>query len=337
MSDVRRLYHHQLLRSSLTAENKLLTLLMKGLLSRRPSIKLSLPSSTTHQKRRSIYAKYRNPKTSLFMLRQFIFYSRARFAAFFLILFVTGFVVLKTVRRVGKLDPFFYPPEYVRKEVDTLVPLSGCFDESRISPSYNLTQALAPKNYDIQEGRPLERGRDCYNLASTIQVIPGQEKPANRRIFHTYWRVDLTPFEEREEWFLKSFFATQDLDHSRLIIWSNGNLSNEPLIVKWIRVYPDVLQVRRVDVDELARGTVLEGNPLLHLEDTMAWVDGDVIRLLVLWVFGGAWVDMDFLLTRDLSPLLEHEFLMRWDCHGETSILYHLLIYLTCIFKIEII
>jgi hypothetical protein len=27
-------------------------------------------------------------------------------------------------------------------------------------------------------------------------------------------------------------------------------------------------------------------------------------------------VDMDTLLTRDLTPLLEHEFVTQWDCYG---------------------
>ena len=44
---------------------------------------------------------------------------------------------------------------------------------------------------------------------------------------------------------------------------------------------------------------------LLHSKDTKAWVDGDLVRLLVTWAYGGVWVDMDSLLSRDLSPLLE--------------------------------
>jgi len=55
----------------------------------------------------------------------------------------------------------------------------------------------------------------------------------------------------------------------------------------------------------------------LYSKDNLAWVDGDLVRLLVTWAVGGVWVDMDTLLTRDLIPLLEHEFVTQWDCYDK--------------------
>ncbi|KAF8889618.1 hypothetical protein BD779DRAFT_1520137 [Infundibulicybe gibba] len=49
-------------------------------------------------------------------------------------------------------------------------------------------------------------------------------------------------------------------------------------------------------------GTVLDNSPLLQSTDKKAWIDGDLIRLLLLWNYGGVWVDMDTLLTRNLEP-----------------------------------
>ena len=277
------------------------------------SIHLTLPSNhSDFSKRRSRGLRQHYPRVAA--VRHYLCSLRWHTKTV-IVLFILC-IIFYIVKRARTPDPFFYPPKNVRDEIDIIAPLSGCFDDHRISPLYNLTRARGPKYQDIQEGRPFAKGKDCYNLASTIQPRPEQEVPVERINYHTYWRVDLTRFQEREEWFLKSFFATQQLDHSRLIIWSNGDLSREPLIAKWLRAYPDVFELRRVNVEVLARGTALEGSPLLYLEDTMAWVDGDVIRLLVLWAFGGVWVDLDFLFTRDIFPLLEHEFLMRWDCHG---------------------
>lgn len=74
-------------------------------------------------------------------------------------------------------------------------------------------------------------------------------------------------------------------------------------------------------MNALTRGTELAG--LLSgmneggLFDERAWVDGDAVRLLVLWHFGGVWMDMDQILTRDLHPLTESEFVTQWDCEGE--------------------
>jgi hypothetical protein len=116
---------------------------------------------------------------------------------------------------------------------------------------------------------------------------------------------------------LKSFFATQDVDRTRLVLWSNGDLSHNEILRRYLARYPDAFALKVVDIPTLAKGTKLEGSPLLKSEDKKAWIDGDLIRLLLLWNFGGVWVDMDSLLTRDLEPLLEHEFVTQWDCYGK--------------------
>lgn len=163
-------------------------------------------------------------------------------------------------------------------------------------------------------------GMDCYHFAGTIKgghEVPHRWIPPDERIqYHTYWRSDLAHFGERQEWMIKSFFATQNLDTSRLILWSNGDLSQNKFVQKWIRRYPDAFTLKLVDLDKLAKGTSLQGSRLLRLKDKKAWIDGDMVRLLVLWAYGGVWVDMDSLLTRDLAPLLEHEFVTQWDCYG---------------------
>ena len=94
-----------------------------------------------------------------------------------------------------------------------------------------------------------------------------------------------------------------------------------PYLEKW----GDYIEIRQVDMNALTRGTELEG--LLStidgggLFDERAWVDGDAVRLLVLWHIGGVWLDMDQILTRDLHPLTESEFVTQWDCYGEPSLL----------------
>ncbi|KAI0077341.1 hypothetical protein K474DRAFT_1684337 [Panus rudis PR-1116 ss-1] len=215
----------------------------------------------------------------------------------------------------------FYNRKWVQQEVEEVHPLSGCFDPDRISLDYNVTAALhGPKKTEVHPGLPLRMGMDCYNFAGTIQPEQSfaRNLPVDQRThFHTYWRTDLAPFVERQEWMLKSFFATQNLHTSRLILWSNGDLSSNPVLQKWLQRYPDAFTLKVVDYNELAKGTELEDSELLRVKDTKAWIDGDLVRLLVLWAYGGVWVDMDSLLTRDLSPLLEHEFVTQWDCYDK--------------------
>ncbi|KIJ49928.1 hypothetical protein M422DRAFT_160279 [Sphaerobolus stellatus SS14] len=215
------------------------------------------------------------------------------------------------------IEIMWYSRNWVQKEIITITPLSGCFNMTNISPKYNITQAMGPKKADIQGGLPMRFGLDCYDFAGTIQPDPDGPAPKERRLFHTYWRVDLAPFGERQEWMLKSFFAMQDMKNSKLVMWSNGDLRIYPVIRNWLEKHPEQFALQVVDLSNLARGTALEGSPLLTSTDEKAWTDGDLIRLLLLWNFGGAWVDMDTLLTRDLSPLMEHEFITQWDCYDK--------------------
>jgi hypothetical protein len=223
----------------------------------------------------------------------------------------------------------FYSRAWVQAEIIPVEPLHGCFDPSRVSNKYNLTEAVyGKKRTEVQAGMSLRMGLDCYDFAGTLQPDPLQDLlPDQERVnFHTYWRVDLAPFSERQEWMLKSFFATQNLNRVKLILWSNGDLSENQVLAKWLDRFPDAFELKEAQIQKLAVGTELEGSKLLRINDEKAWVDGDLIRLLVIWNYGGVWVDMDSLLTRDLSPLLEHEFVTQWDCYGASfgSLAYHM-------------
>lgn len=215
----------------------------------------------------------------------------------------------------------FYNRKWVTEEVEALTPLSGCFNPGRVSGMYNLTESLyGRKSTEVQAGMSLRMGMDCYDFAGTLQTAPRVTDfiPGDQRTqFHTYWRNDLAQFSTRQEWLLKSFFATQNLATSRLVLWSNGDLSSNPLLRWYSQKYPHAFALAIVNIPMLARGTSLEGSERLRIKDERAWVDGDLIRLLLLWQHGGVWIDMDSLLTRSLEPLLEHEFVTQWDCYGQ--------------------
>lgn len=232
------------------------------------------------------------------------------------LLFLTGYALWEP-----HIELAFYWRGWLKEEIDPVPPLASCFRPENISPQYNLSEAVyGRRKNEVHAGVPLRMGLDCYNFAGTIlpEAHDGTVLPPDERTqYHTYWRTDLAAFGERQEWMLKSFFATQNTDTSRLILWSNGDLSGNEILQMWLRRFPDAFALRIVDYSQLARGTVLYGSELLRMKDTRAWIDGDLVRLLVLWAYGGVWVDMDSLLTRDLSPLLEHEFVTQWDCYDK--------------------
>ncbi|RUP47622.1 hypothetical protein BC936DRAFT_145520 [Jimgerdemannia flammicorona] len=147
-------------------------------------------------------------------------------------------------------------------------------------------------------------------LASTIKPT---DEPIENTIYHSYWRSDLTPFGERQVSTLRSFFATQNTNNSTLFLWSNGELIS-PLLTNLKSIVGDRLQIRLYDTEVLAKGTPIEGSPHLSIKDDLAYLDGDLIRLLVLYKYGGMWFDMDTLFVRDMSPVLSQEWLGQFDC-----------------------
>lgn len=221
------------------------------------------------------------------------------------------------------VDLVFYDRNWITNEIHPITALSGCFNPDRVSPLYNITEELyGKKRFEVQAGVPMRMGTDCYAFAGTV-VLPERDghpddwiSPESRNQYHSYWRTDLVPFGERQEFMLRSFFATQNLPRSRLVLWSNGDLSSNPIVQKYLQRYPDSFSLGVVDIPTLAKGTAMEGSGLLRLNDKKAWVDGDLVRLLVIWHYGGMWIDMDMLVTRDLEPLVEHEFVTQWDCWG---------------------
>ena len=220
----------------------------------------------------------------------------------------------------------FFSHKWIKDEFDVIMPLKGCFAPERISPLYDLKRHLAPKYQSLTPGVSLKRGTACYDFSSTVQSIPNVEP--EHLLYHTYWRADLIPFGERHTATLASFLATQPLSHSKLILWTNGaeKLGNNTFVKPFVEKWGDNIEVRQVDMPSLTRGTEIDG--LLSkaggggLYDERAWVDGDAVRLLVLWHYGGVWMDMDQILTRDVHPLIEHEFVTQWDCYGESIRIY---------------
>ncbi|KAF7365477.1 Glycosyltransferase family 32 protein [Mycena venus] len=197
----------------------------------------------------------------------------------------------------------FYSRTWTQDQISPVLPLSGCFDEARVNPSYNLTDGLyGPRRTEVQAGMALRMGIDCYDFAGTIHSAPrisNAPVPADARTqYHTYWRNDLAEFGPRQEWMLKSFFATQHLPHLAA-----------RAVVQWgPRPKRDSRQrggrTSRV-VRCWCRKTRKHG---WTVTSSACYCCG------ILVACGSTWTP---LLTRDLDPLLEHEFVTQWDCYDK--------------------
>jgi hypothetical protein len=213
---------------------------------------------------------------------------------------------------------------WIRKAILPVPPLSStCFNPSSIAASsYNSSLALAPSHVELHAGMAMNLGSDCFNFASIIprSPLPSMTLP-HHTVFHTYWRDDLLPLGDRQISLFDSLLAMQDRESTSIILWTNSHttahLKTHPKLSILLARYGRRFTVETVDKTALARGTPMEGNRLLEIADTKAWLDGDLVRVLVLWARGGIWVDMDTIMTgRDMRVLGEAEWVTQWDCYG---------------------
>jgi hypothetical protein len=126
-------------------------------------------------------------------------------------------------------------------------------------------------------------------------------------LYHCFWSGRISQYHEL---CLKSLLLTQA----------------EPLAV-WLWLTPETLENRSPALDVIgalpcvtlkeyrpsheARGTVLEGSPLLT--PNRPATASDAFRVLVQLKYGGVYFDMDVLFLDDLRPLLDVEFFWQWS------------------------
>jgi hypothetical protein len=132
--------------------------------------------------------------------------------------------------------------------------------------------------------------------------------------FHFCWRVPLE-FGRKQVLALKSCVTTQNLENVNIIMWSNVDLSRN----EWIQPIARHIELRIWDPVKEAEGTSLEGLRLLTKDDEHHWLGGDLFRLLVLYKYGGVYVDQDVVFIRDFAPLLDQEFMYQWGTETPTS------------------
>ena len=123
-----------------------------------------------------------------------------------------------------------------------------------------------------------------------------------------------------------SVLLSQDLSQSRLWIWLDrplSNVSNTAALQRLLQspFAPFIsVHVYSAMTEILNSNTVLASAAEFYagVDDSRGWVRGDLMRLLLLHNYGGLYLDADTLLLRDLSPVLNSEFLYAWGskCHS---------------------
>jgi len=138
------------------------------------------------------------------------------------------------------------------------------------------------------------------------------EYPKDITYFHVYSEIK----SDKELLCIESYLATQNLDVTKLILWSDYDISENKLIAP----YKHLIEMRVYSFNEESKGTILEGNENLeNANDTKHYMKSGILRFLVTYKYGGIWLDMDMVLLRDFKPLLDQEWAYMWGSEMDFS------------------
>jgi hypothetical protein len=131
--------------------------------------------------------------------------------------------------------------------------------------------------------------------------------PKEKTNFHVYTEVKT----DKELECIKSFLATQNLEKTKLILWSDCDIQDNKLI----QPYKDLVELRVYNAEEEAKGTPLENHSvwiLNDISDTKHYMKSGILRFLVTYKYGGIWADMDMIFLRDFKPIVDQEWAYMW-------------------------
>tara|TARA_Y100000385_G_scaffold278113_1_gene325999 strand:+ start:168 stop:1076 length:909 start_codon:yes stop_codon:yes gene_type:complete len=157
----------------------------------------------------------------------------------------------------------------------------------------------------------LEKNPDLYfdfqkglDLLSTIKD-KDYEYPQESVPFHIYTEIKT----DKELECVKSFLATQNLEKTKLMLWSDYDISDNELL----KPYMDYVELKLYDAKAEAIGTPLEyEHAKLDASDSKYYLKSDLFRILILHKYGGVWADMDIVFLRDFKAILDQEYMYQW-------------------------
>lgn len=146
----------------------------------------------------------------------------------------------------------------------------------------------------------------CLGFLNSLD-FDNMEYPEEVSNFHVYSEIK----SPKELLCIESYLATQNLEKTKLILWSDYDISNNELI----QPYKHLIDMRVYDAKEEAKGTALEDHPVWirsDISDTKHYMKSGILRFLVTHKYGGVWADMDMVFLRDFKPILDQEWAYMW-------------------------
>ena len=160
---------------------------------------------------------------------------------------------------------------------------------------------------DISREKNIDLFQDYKKSLDFLRAINYEDYsyPDEITNFHVYSEIK----SEKELLCIESYLATQNLEKTKLILWSDYSIEDNPLI----KPYKDMIEMRVYDIRKESVGTILEGNERwFSAHDRLHYMQSGLLRFLVTHKYGGVWVDMDMVLLRDFKPILDQEWAYMW-------------------------
>jgi len=154
----------------------------------------------------------------------------------------------------------------------------------------------------------------------SLYISKGINEPINDKYnIFIYWIGDNVSYKHSVV--LKSFLATQNLENATLKIYCDSDISKNKIFDRY-RDYKQI-EFHIFDIEKEISGTKYEDfkytNEIKN-HSFNAPYESDFFRLLMLHKYGGFYIDFDVLLLRDMSPLLEYDFLYQWGSYPNNMI-----------------
>lgn len=127
-----------------------------------------------------------------------------------------------------------------------------------------------------------------------------KEDYTNEVIFHCYWSGQLNKFHLLS---IMScyYFNVRNYKNRKIILWTDDKVEENGYYAK-IKKFADV---KKFDMDELLKYTQFHKTHWnYHHDKNVITEKSNLVRLLLLYVYGGVWFDLDVLFLKNFSPLL---------------------------------
>ena len=128
-------------------------------------------------------------------------------------------------------------------------------------------------------------------------------------LFHCYWSGNLI---EKHYYSIKScyFFNVSKKENRKIILWVENNEPNE-----YNDKIKEYAEIRPIDLKKEHKGTFMEYQSYYFNSEPRYY--SDLVRMTLLYNYGGCWFDLDVLFIRNIDPLFviyEYEIICyQWE------------------------